>query len=230
MTASPGPARTPRSDAGLSLPEVLVAMALTSILLAALAGIFASDLRTTSRISAKVTATADARLAVDTMSRRLRVAVAPTDAATAAFTVTGARSVTFYASLVGAAAGGVTTRATEPTPTKVEYSVVPVTSSGQSTECLREVLTPAVKVADLFTYPASGSTTRCLAYGAFNIDGTALFTYFQSGSGTAQTAVKDDVRSVGIALSIAATAGGQRAATAAATRVTCPNVRARGTT
>ena len=229
MSARRSAARAPGPDAGFSLPELLVAMALTSILLAALAGIFTSNLRTTSRISAKVTATADARLAVDTMSRRLRVAVAP-DATQAAFTTTDPRSVTFYASLVGAAAGGVTTRAVDPKPTKVEYSVVPATYSGQATTCLREVLTPAVGSAAPYTYPASGSTTRCLAYGTLNADGAPLFTYFQSGSGTAPAASRDDVRSVGASLSIAATSGGQRAATAAATRVTCPNVRARGTT
>lgn len=229
MSAHRSTARTARDEGGFSLPELLVAMALTSILLAALAGIFTSNLRTTSRISAKVTATADARLAVDTMSRRLRVAVAP-DATQAAFATTDPRSVTFYASLVGTAAGGVTTRATDPKPTKVEYSVVPATFSGQTTTCLREVLTPAVGSAAPYTYPAAGAKSRCLAYGALNADGAPLFTYFQSGSGAAPAASRDDVRSVGASLSIAATTGGQRAATTAATRVTCPNVRARGTT
>lgn len=221
--------RAERPDTGLSLPEVLVAMALTSILLAALMGIFVSDLRTTSRISAKTDATADARLAVDTMSRRLRVAVAP-DAATAAFTATGPRSVTFYASLVGAAAGGVTPRATDPRPTKVEYSVVPTTFSGKATSCLREVLTPAAGTASPYTYPASGATARCLAYGTVNADGAALFTYYQSGSGTAPPVTLDDVRSVRVALGVTAATGGQQATTSAATRVTCPNIRARGTT
>lgn len=229
MSRRQGHAPTDGSDAGFSLPEVLVAMALTSILLAALAGVFLSDLRATSRISAKVTATADARLAADTMSRRLRVAVAP-DATRAAFESTGPRSVTFYASLVGAAAGGVTTRENDPKPTKVEYSVVGTTFSGQATTCLREVLTPAVGTAAPYSFPASGATTRCLAYGAINGDGSDLLTYHQSGSGTALAVTRDDIRSVRVALTVTATQGGQRATTTASTRVTCPNVRARGTT
>lgn len=221
--------RSRRPDAGFSLPEVLVAMALTSILLAALAGVFLSDLRTTSRISAKVTATADARLAADTMSRRLRVAVAP-DASSAAFETTDPRSVTFYASLVGAAAGGVTTREIDPKPTRVEYTVVDTTFSGEDTTCLREVLTPAAGSAAPYSFPSTGATSRCLAYGVINGDGADLLTYYQSGSGMASAVTRDDVRSVRVSLAVTATQGGQRATTSASTRVTCPNVRARGTT
>lgn len=213
-----------RDEAGYGLVELLVAMALTSVLLALLAGVFLSDLRTTSRISAKVDATADARLVVDTIARRVRVA-APPDTATAAFVAPlAADATTFYASIAGGALGGPAPGETNVNFTRVDYRIVDVVRGGVTTQCVQETLTPGTSSNGIGTYPAAGAKTRCLAYGAINSDGRPLLTYLASGTGNDPAAAVGAVRSVRIAITITSTRGDQRATTSATTRVSLPNV------
>jgi prepilin-type N-terminal cleavage/methylation domain-containing protein len=64
-------------DAGFSLPELLVVMLLSSIVLAAVAVVFNGSMRVARTASVKGNTTGDARIAMDAMIRRLRVAVVP---------------------------------------------------------------------------------------------------------------------------------------------------------
>ena len=214
-----------RGDDGLGLTELLVAATLTSVLLALLAGVFISDLRTTSRISAKVDATADARLVADTVARRLRVAGSPdtTTAPTAFVGPLTANAVTFYASIAGGALGGGAPGETDGTWTKVDYRIVTVVRDGQDTGCVQETLTPGVTSPTGETYPAAGQIRRCLAFGTVNADGRPLFTYLASGTGADQVTGVNAVRSVQVAVTVTAARGDQRATTAATTRVSLPN-------
>ncbi len=213
-----------QEEGGFGLVELLVAMALTSVLLAVLAGVFLSDLRTTSRISAKVDATADARLVVDTIARRVRVA-APPDTITAAFIAPlAADRSTLYASIAGGALGGAAPGEQDVNYTKVDYRIVSVTRDGRATQCVQETLTPGTSSNGVGTYPSAGARTRGLAYGVINSDGRPLFTYLASGTGEDVAASAADVRSVRIAVSVTSTRGDQRATTAATTRVSLPNV------
>lgn len=215
-----------RADAGYSLPELLVAMAITSVLLALVAGVFLSDLRTTTRISAKVDSTADARLVADTMARRLRMAVSTDPNRTTPPFSTPLRGdgVTFVASIAGGAVGGPAPGEANPKLTQVQYAVVPVMRDGVTTSCVRETLTPGTSTQAPITFPAAGAVSRCLAFGAVNADGQPLLTYFTSGTGTDATTSAGAVRSVRVSVVITSTRGDQRASTTATTRVSLPNV------
>lgn len=213
-------------DDGYSLPELLVAMAITSVLLALVAGVFLSDLRTTTRISAKVDSTADARLVADTMARRLRVAVStdPTGITPPFSTPLRGDGVTFIASIAGGAVGGPAPGETNPKLTQVQYSVVPVVRDGVTTSCLRETLTPGTSDVAPVTFPLAGAVSRCLVFGRVNADGRPLLTYYTSGTGTDATTSAGAVRSVQISVAITSSRGDQQASTTATTRVTLSNV------
>ncbi len=141
-----------RSDAGLSLVELLVAGLVASIVLGALGTVFAGSLTASSRATVNVSATAEARRALDTVTRRLRVAVRPA-AGAAIFSEATASSMTFTASisLAGATA--------DPAPSTVRY----VVDTGR--RCLLETITPSVGAV----------RTTCLGFG----DLTPTFRYFQ---------------------------------------------------
>ncbi|MDP9219012.1 MAG: prepilin-type N-terminal cleavage/methylation domain-containing protein, partial [Actinomycetota bacterium] len=64
-------------DAGLSLTELLITMMLASILMLAVGTMFVSGLRQNRTVSGKTTSTADARIAMEAMTRELRVATIP---------------------------------------------------------------------------------------------------------------------------------------------------------
>lgn len=187
-------------DRGTSLVELLVAMAISSVLLLAVGSTFVSSLRLTQGVANRTAATADARLAVDTVARRLRVAVRPAPGASAIVSASGA-AVTFYASV---APSGTTTTVL---PTLVEYQVDPVS------RCLQESLTPATStpqaVGDpVLSWPVADRRTRCLVPSDVDALGAGIFTYYTSPvSGTPVDAATlpsslDVVRSVGIAVSV----------------------------
>ena len=147
MTRLRRPARV-QGDAGVGLPELLVATVVSMIVLGALGTVFSSSLSATRQASASVSATAEARLAQDVLARRLRVAVRA-DGAPAVLTSASATAVSFTASLTtpgsDAAVG----------PSTVSYAVV----GG----CLQETITPASGVSKT-SCVARGVTSLALAY------------------------------------------------------------------
>jgi Tfp pilus assembly protein PilW len=127
----------------MSLTELLVVSVVSGILLTVLGVTVSSSLRASQTASTHVSATAEGRLAADTMARRLRVAIRPVGAASV-FVEAGGSKVSFYASL---AQPGVAT----PAPSLVAYAV--------AGSCLNETITPA-------TGPAR---TTCLARGQVSL-------------------------------------------------------------
>lgn len=150
------------SDSGITLVELLVTSIITTILLAALGITFTSTLQASRASTSRTSATAEARLAMDVVAQRLRVAVRPPNKPSM-FVAAGARSVSFYASLTSA---GVSS----PAPSLVAYSV------DTTAKCLRETVTPASGVAPNYTW-TTGARTRCLGNGDLNPDGSPLFRY-----------------------------------------------------
>jgi type II secretory pathway pseudopilin PulG len=150
------------ADAGITLVELLVTTIITTILLAALGITFTSTLQASRASTTRTSATAEARLAMDVVAQRLRVAVRPPNKPSM-FVAAGARSVSFYASLTSA---GVSS----PAPSLVDYSV------DTTARCLRETVTPASGVAPDYTW-TTGARTRCLGNGDLNPDGSPLFRY-----------------------------------------------------
>ncbi len=130
-------------DAGMSLTELLVVSIVSGILLSAVGVMFTGSLRASQTASTHVSATAEGRLAADTVARRLRVAIRPTGAASV-FVEAGASKVSFYASL--AQPGQLA-----PAPSQVSYSV--------SGDCLTETITP----------PTGSVRSTCLARGQVSL-------------------------------------------------------------
>jgi len=221
-------------DAGFSLPELLVVMLLSSIVLAAVAVVFNGSMRVARTASVKGNTTGDARIAMDAMIRRLRVAVVPpggtspfgmaataaagTNYATGADPVPTATEVAFFASLTTAGS------TSDPAPTLVDYSI------DAAAKCLREKMTPASGTAPSFTWPLASTRSRCLIFGVINTDGSRLFTYFPDGkTATALTvslaaANAKSIDSVGIDLAVTGTTTTDVLPTKESGRVTLTNV------
>lgn len=194
-------------------------MAISSVLLIAVGTTFATSLRLTSGVNARTSATVDAKLAMDTAARRLRVAVRPDEVGTMIVTATDS-TVTFYASIAPPDSTSAVL------PTKVEYAVDP--TSG----CFRESLTPATSTPSgsgaTLSWPVSMRTTRCLVFGRVNSGGSPLFTYFTKAdetvalprtSGSLPATSLDLVRSVAINMNVRDTPGSTAIPTQVQTRV-----------
>ena len=138
-------------DAGSGLVELLVAGLVASIVLAAVGVLFSGSLHASRRASAHVAVTADARLAMDVVGRRLRVAARPS-AGAGVLTEATPSSLTFTANL---SAGSTA----DPAVSQVRYAV------DATRGCLLETVTPAV----------GSAVATCLAHG----DVTAEFSYYQ---------------------------------------------------
>lgn len=208
----------PRGDAGMGLPELLVSMLVGSVVLTAVATVFTGTLRTSNDTTASISGGAEVRDATDLIARRLRVTVLPIGA-TSAFDVAKPSDVVFYASIVPR---GTTT---DPLPTKVEYVI------DAAARCLREKLTPPSATLPT-TWPATGTTSRCIAYGLFNGPGApSLFSFYDTGIATAplpsdatgDVLVKAAIDSVGIAPSVVARTGSRQGPSVLNTRVTMTN-------
>jgi prepilin-type N-terminal cleavage/methylation domain-containing protein len=143
-------------DAGLSLAELLVAMTVSSVLLVVGGAMLNSSLREREVTDGKTTSQADARIAMELLTRDLRVAVpAPGSAAQSVFAFAAPRKIVFYSQ-----SGGAT-----PVVARITYEV------DAASNCLRRTRTPYVGGA----FSASGTTTRCVAPGPVNTEGQAIF-------------------------------------------------------
>ncbi len=110
-----GRVRPNRDEAGLSLVELLVAGLLTSIVLAAVATVFVGSLQVVRVVTVKTSTSADARIALEAVTRTIRVATKPSGESSAV-TVAKGDAVSFYALI------NRTTGTAQPLPALVEYS------------------------------------------------------------------------------------------------------------
>lgn len=164
--------RRRNGDAGTTLAELAVSMFIGTIVLAAVATVFVGTLRSTRTANSRVTSAADARVAMETMTRGLRVGVDPPMAGTTSpFLSAAGSSVNFYASLTTPSA------TTDPPPTLIQYAY------DSTRKCLLRTQTAAVGTSPNFTF-TTGAKSSCLAYGTVNGDGSPLFTYYPSGTTT----------------------------------------------
>jgi type II secretory pathway pseudopilin PulG len=205
-----------RDDSGTSLPELLITMVLTTILLALTGTVFVSTMRTVATTKAKQSQVLDARVALEALTLRLRVAIAPVPGSPA-FTTAEPSQVTFYASLQNGSTA-------ESAPTKVDFRI------DTARQCLLQTMTPASGVPGSFTWPDAGSRSSCIAFGAITSRST-LFTYFPKGSagvvtplGAAGTVSATDLSRIGsVAIDLTIQAGDAARPTSVGSRVTLPN-------
>jgi Tfp pilus assembly protein PilW len=210
-------------DSGLGLVELLVAASIASVLLVTVATTLVGGLTTSKQMQARTMATADARLALDVVVRRLRVAVRPPGAA-GAFIRAEPYAAGFYASLSPA---GTTS---DVVPSLVEYAF-------RASGCLEEAVTPGVATtasngAVTYSWPSTGRRSRCLVSGDLKAAGTSLFTYYEAvdtatALATPPAAVPaaslDKIRSVGVDVAVRARVGAGARPVPARTRVTLVN-------
>jgi prepilin-type N-terminal cleavage/methylation domain-containing protein len=119
-----------RADDGLTLVELSVSMMIIAVISLAVGTVTVGSFKAVRNATVKISSGADARLAMETLSRTLRVAALPTGESSA-ITVGGFDSISFYALLSRTAA------ASTPLPTLVEYY------RDAATNCLMEAQTPA---------------------------------------------------------------------------------------
>lgn len=136
-------------DAGLSLVELMVTMAISSIVLAGVSTVFIGAVRTLRSVQAQTSSSADARIGMEAITRSLRVAIRPEGQPSALVSATS-NGITFFAMINRT--GADTTAAL--TPTKIAYAY------DAGTACLNETRTPASGAAPYVW--TTGSTTRCL--------------------------------------------------------------------
>lgn len=203
-----------RDDGGLSLTELLVTMMLTGLVLTVCSSVFVSTMKTVSASRAKLTQAQDARVALDALTQRLRVAVPPVQGS-AAFITAAPSQVTFYASLQNGSLA-------EPAPTLVDFRI------DTTRKCLLQTLTPASGAAGSYSWPVANARSTCIAYGTI-ASLSRLFTYFPDGSssvpmGPAGTVAAADLDAIGgVAIDLTIRAGTAARATSVGTRVTLPN-------
>jgi prepilin-type N-terminal cleavage/methylation domain-containing protein len=188
-----------REDRGISLAEMLIAMSIASIIMLAIGTLFVSSLRQNRTVSGKTTSTSDARIAMEAMTRALRVASIPPGKPAALITAT-TTSLSFYSSL------GTSTATNDPKPSLVTFTV------DTTRRCLWREVTPATVVGTTWSWPTTSKKSGCVARGDFNTDGTPVFTYFPlaaddtvSTTAYAQSAVAanlGNVASVGLAVEV----------------------------
>jgi Tfp pilus assembly protein PilW len=201
----------------MSVIELVVAMMCASIVLAGVAGVFVGVMRVTRVVGVKTATTADGRIALEAMTRSLRVTSRP-DGVTAAFTLATPTAVSFYSSLNRGTTG-------EPPQTFVEYS--------WNGTCLNESQTTAQAVASppsagpFYTWPAANKRTKCLV----RTTTAPAFSYYDdplivSGGTTVASTdpLRKSIRSVQVALTVQDAANPAVAGVPLTSRVTLTNV------
>jgi Tfp pilus assembly protein PilW len=165
---------TRRSDRGASLVELTVAMAITAVLLSGLSAIFIGMLGAVRTVTVTTSTLPDLRLAVEAVTRTLRVAYQPpgmpASQASALVTATPT-ALSFYALLNRTG----TDSTAQPLPMLVEYS--------WDGTCFNEAVTPARVLSSppaggpLYSWD-TGRTVTCL----LRTDQAPSFTYFPRGA------------------------------------------------
>jgi hypothetical protein len=136
--------------------ELAVTVLVAAVLLTAVGTVFVGTLRAVRAVNVSTSSVADARRAMEAVSRTLRVAYRPLTAPTAVVTATPGR-VAFWASL-NRTGGPV---AAEPPPTLVEYSYDGTCLNERQTRSGSSTVTCLVRTtrAPVFTYYPSGALT-----------------------------------------------------------------------
>jgi prepilin-type N-terminal cleavage/methylation domain-containing protein len=152
-----------REDDGFSLMELLVAMAIGSIVLTAVMVVFTNGMTGTARVTDRIDASARARLTTDTISSLLQAGVCNTN--TPPITNATANSVTFTGNLGNADASATQYRIRWDSSTKTVYEDI-YTSNGQASDLT-------------LTYPAVPTSTRVIGVNMQpQGDQTTLFAYY----------------------------------------------------
>jgi hypothetical protein len=163
------PLRRRRDERGTSLTEVMIAGTLGVVVAAATVGVFTATVRTLRTVTVRTSETADGRIAMDQLSRELRVAV-PLRGGVAALTSATATQLTFSALLdrTGASAAADATVA----PTQVSYTY--------ANSCVWVTYTPMVLNAGATAWLTSTpvSTPKCLLHTTT----APQFGYFTTGA------------------------------------------------
>jgi type II secretory pathway pseudopilin PulG len=156
-----------RDDAGLSLVELTISMMIVSVLAIAIGGVTITSFRALRIAQVRVSTAADARVAMEAISRNLRVAVTPVGQPSAIMKG-DVGEVRFYALLSRTTPGNTT-----PAPTFVEYY--------RQNNCVMEDETPASGPGPVYTWPPGGRTSRCLVRTTqVPTSAAPLFSYYDS--------------------------------------------------
>lgn len=212
-----------RRDDGLTLVELLIAMALTSILLVTCSTIFLGSTRTAHGTQSRLDEINDGRVAIASMGRAMRTAILPSQlfyassTETSAFISADSTSLRFYANIdnPGNIIG----------PTKVVYGVAAgVLTQTTQTPNAFDPLNP------VYVYCAPGpgcpTKTKILARGV--LTSSAIFRYYDSlgvemtGAPSLTTDQLDGVDSVDISVTVSKPGSGGGGSTFAL-RVAMPN-------
>jgi hypothetical protein len=152
------------TDHGFSVVELAVASAVGGVLVAVIATLLIGALRTIDVLTVRSRSVGDARIALEAMSRKIRVAVQP-PGASAALASASSTELSFWALLDRGAQPSDET----PTPTFVTYRY-----DGQ---CLTQTLTPAPAGAVTAVPPAVTGPAACL----LRTLRPPVFTYYGAG-------------------------------------------------
>jgi len=220
-----GTRRDERGERGYSVGELVVTMVVAALVLAGLGTVVISLTRGTTTVTATTRSSADVRLALEAMSRMLRVAFRP-PGEPSAIVAADAGTVSFYA-LVDRTNGG-----TPPPPVLLTYSW------DSTTGCLRETRTAGRRLSavsatgSLYAWDATPAAT-CLLWTTTG----PVFSYAANGAltsaggdpaplsiptGGLSLTARQTVQSVGVRVSGSPPARGP--VVAASTRVTLQNV------
>jgi Tfp pilus assembly protein PilW len=160
----------------LTLVELLVAMAVGTVLLAGVGTVFVATLTGVRTTNVKTSTGADVRLAIEAMTRTLKVADVPYGE-DAAFVSASTSAMSFYALLNRSGAASTA----EPIPTLIQYSW------SASTKCLTEKQTAGTAIAapatggPYYDWTTAPTQTKCL----LRTTTAPTFTYFNSSLITA---------------------------------------------
>jgi type II secretory pathway pseudopilin PulG len=194
-----------RRDSGQTLVELLVAMLVLGIITGMVSIVLIGANRTSNETSGRITSSANAKVAIDTVTKNLRTAVLPQlvagatcpTCATVAFVQGTPTSVQFYAN-----------NNSDPTrlgPSKVTYTL----TDGVLTERMQK---PDPHAADVYTYTYCTPGPSCVVSErviARDVRSTRLFTYFDRAglelTGTTLNAAQlSRVDSIDVVIAVAA--------------------------
>lgn len=153
-----------RDDAGFSLMELIVALAIGSIVLTAVMNVFINGMQGTAKVTDRADASARARLTTDTISSLLQAAVCNNN--TAPITNATDSSITFTGALGAPEDAAIQYRVRWDSATKNVYEDTFASSGSVSS-------TDATLV-----YPTTPTTTKLIGANMMPKGGTTLFSYF----------------------------------------------------
>jgi prepilin-type N-terminal cleavage/methylation domain-containing protein len=166
-----------RAERGLTLPELLVAMAIGLATIAAVLGLITFTMQRTGATRDRIQATQAGRIAMDRMTRDLRSQVCR-DATTPAIAAASSTAVTFYVDLTSGAL---------PQPQRVQRRVIRYDAATR--RLIQDVYRPTG--ATPIAFPANPSVTSVLASNVVPASATtplfAYYAYTQPAAGTIAT-------------------------------------------